>query len=70
MCRVVPAVLLVLIVFSNWWVPLSGIRSFGLGEFIMKAIELPLAFLLFKVLGHEAQRYREISPDLPPSLRR
>jgi hypothetical protein len=28
-----------------------------------------LAFVLFKVLGQEARRYRETSPDLPPNLR-
>ena len=34
-----------------------------------KLIDVPLAFLLFKVLSHEARRYRQTSPDLPPPSR-
>jgi hypothetical protein len=39
------------------------------GGLLNKVIDLVLAFLLFKVLGHEARRYRETAPDLPPTLR-
>ena len=36
---------------------------------VAKVLQLVIAFVLFKVLAHEARRYRETSPDLPPSLR-
>jgi hypothetical protein len=32
-------------------------------------VQVVVGFLLFKVLAHEARRYRETAPDLPPSLR-
>jgi hypothetical protein len=65
--RVVPLVLLGLIAVSYYWVPGTTIPI--LGYWVDKAIDLLLAFLLFKVLGHEARRYRETAPDLPRSLR-
>jgi hypothetical protein len=65
--RVVPLVLAVAIVTSWWWVPGTSILIFG--TILDKAVDLLLAFVLFKVLAHEARRYRESSPDLPPSLR-
>ena len=39
------------------------------GMIIDKAADLILAYFLFKLLSHEARRYRETAPDLPPSLR-
>ena len=36
---------------------------------VNKLIDLLLGFLLFKVLGYEARRYRLTAPDLPPTLR-
>ena len=57
--RVVPPVLLVLFVFSSWW----------LGTLLVKPVELLLCYGLFKVVGVEARRYRETAPDLPPHLR-
>jgi hypothetical protein len=65
--RIAPPVLVALVVVSSWWVPLTGIPVFGM--ILDKVIDLVMAFVLFKILGHEARRYRETAPDLPPSLR-
>lgn len=65
--RFPPLVLLAAIVTSYYWLPGTAIPLFGLG--FNKAVDLVLAFVLFKWLGHEARRYRRTSPDLPPSLR-
>jgi hypothetical protein len=65
--RIMPPALLVLILASWWWVPFISIPIFG--NILAKTVELALAYVLFKLLGHEARRYRETAPDLPPSLR-
>jgi len=65
--RVFPLVLLAAILTSKLWVPGSSILI--LGDVLVKLVDLLLAFMLFKWLGHEARRYRQTSPDLPPSLR-
>jgi hypothetical protein len=65
--RVLPLVILVAILASNLWVPFSSVPF--LGGLLVKLVDLPLAFLLFKWLGHEARRYRQTSPDLPANLR-
>ena len=65
--RLVPLVLVVLILLSGWWGPWSYIPL--IGWLLDKCIDLVLAFVLFKVLSHEARRYRETAPDLPPMLR-
>lgn len=65
--KIVPPVLTALIVSSWWWVPGTSIPIFG--TILDKAVDLVLAFVLFKLLGYEARRYRETAPDLPPSLR-
>lgn len=65
--RVPPLILLLAIVTSYYWLPGTAVPLFGLG--FNKAVDLVLAFILFKWLGHEARRYRQTSPDLPPSLR-
>jgi hypothetical protein len=65
--RIAPAVLLFLIVFSWWWVPFSSLAF--IGNVLNKAVDLLLAYVLFKLLTHEARRYREVAPDLPASLR-
>jgi hypothetical protein len=62
--RVGSLVLIVLIATSWIWLPFSDKIPF-----LNKIVDLLLAFVLFKVLGHEARRYRETAPDLPPSLR-
>jgi hypothetical protein len=59
--------LLVAFFLSYWWVPGTIIPLFG--YWINKAVDLALAYALFRVLTREARRYRETAPDLPPSLR-
>ena len=66
--RVIPLVLLAAILTSKYWVPGSSIYILG-DWLLVKLVDLLLAFLLFKWLGHEARRYRQSSPDLPPNLR-
>lgn len=65
--RMLPLFLLAAILTSYYWVPGTTIPL--LGWWFNKAVDLLLAFLLFKWLGHEARRYRQTSPDLPPNLR-
>jgi hypothetical protein len=65
--RVVPLVLLVAMATSYIWVP--GTSIYALGRLLDKVVDLVLAYVLFKVLGREARRYRETAPDLPPWLR-
>jgi hypothetical protein len=66
--RVLPLVVLAAILTSKYWVPGSSIPILG-NWLLVKLVDLLLAFLLFKWLGHEARRYRQTSPDLPSSLR-
>ncbi|MGH7225858.1 MAG: hypothetical protein ACRELF_21780, partial [Gemmataceae bacterium] len=65
--RVLPLLLLAAFVTTNYWIP--GALIPGVGDVLRTIVDLPLAFLLFKWLGHESRRYRQTSPDLPPSLR-
>jgi hypothetical protein len=65
--RIVPAVLACAILLSGFWNPLAHLPV--VGGLLDKLVDLVLAFVLFKVLSHEARRYRETAPDLPPSLR-
>lgn len=67
--RLIPLVLLAaFLIPKKFWVP--GAQIPFVGDWLLSAIiDLLLAFLLFKWLGHEARRYRQSSPDLPPSLR-
>jgi hypothetical protein len=66
--RVLPLVLLAAILTSKFWVPFSSVPFLG-DWLLVKLVDLLLAFLLFKWLGHEARRYRQTSPDLPAGLR-
>lgn len=66
--RMLPLLVLAAILTSKYWIPGSSIPVLG-DWLLVKLIDLLLAFLLFKWLGHEARRYRQTSPDLPPSLR-
>jgi hypothetical protein len=34
-----------------------------------KIVDLALSYILWKVLIHEARRYRQTAPDLPRSMR-
>jgi hypothetical protein len=65
--RVIPLVLLALFLTTGFWLPGTGIE--GVGRVLQKAAELVLGFALFKSLNHEARRYRETAPDLPPGWR-
>jgi hypothetical protein len=65
--RVLPLVLLTAILTAEYWVPFSSLPI--LGGWLVKGIDLLLAFVLFKWLGQEARRYRQTSPDLPANLR-
>jgi hypothetical protein len=65
--RMIPPILLAAFVFIHYWLPFAIVPI--IGPIIEKAGELVVGFVLFKVLGHEARRYRETAPDLPPSLR-
>lgn len=66
--RALPLVLLAAILTSKFWVPFASIPFLG-DWFLVKLVDLLIAFLLFKWLGHEARRYRQTSPDLPSNLR-
>ncbi len=59
--RLLPATLLVLM-FTTWlWLPGSSIPT--IGWLIVKVADVVLAFLLFKVLNREGQRYRDMVPQ-------
>jgi len=63
--RMTPWVILVLMVGA--WIGFSGMAYVGpVLEHLTFAV---LLYVLYKVLGREAHRYRQTSPDLPPSLR-
>jgi hypothetical protein len=59
--------LLFLIATSHLWFPLSWLAL--VGTYLDKTVDVALAFVLFKVVSNEARKYRQTSPDLPPSLR-
>jgi hypothetical protein len=65
--RIVPPVLIGLFLVSWYWVPFTSFAV--VGTILNKAVDLVLAYALFRLLAHEARRYRETAPDLPPSLR-
>jgi hypothetical protein len=65
--RTIPVCLLVMIVTSGWWFPLAWLPVVGV--YVDKVFDVVIAYALYKVVSHESRRYRQISPDLPPSLR-
>jgi hypothetical protein len=67
MGRIVPLVLIVAFLTSDLWVS----SAFGqqVHTVLVKAFDLLIGYLLFKVLTYEARRYRQTAPDLPPTLR-
>lgn len=69
--RVVPVVLLIGFLFASYCVALVPLIGPFLVKipFLVEAVQLVMAFVLFKVLSHEARRFRETSPDIPSSLR-
>jgi hypothetical protein len=66
--RLVPLLLIAAFVTSSLWMPGANLPG-GVGYAINKTVDLLIGFVLFKVLSHEARRYRETAPDLPPMLR-
>ncbi len=63
-------VLIVAIFTSTLWIPgMVLLQGWFLGTLVDKVVDLLLAFVLFKLLGREARRYRETAPDLPANLR-
>jgi len=71
--RLAPLILIPAILTSWFWLPgtatLHEIHLGILATLYEKAIDLLLAFALFKVLNRDATRYRSTTTDLPPSLR-
>lgn len=71
--RLLPLILLAAIATSGLWLPgndfLNKITLNIVGTLYEKVVDLLLAFVLFKVVHREVTRYRNTSPDLPPSLR-
>ncbi|HEV3238377.1 MAG TPA: hypothetical protein VGZ25_15405 [Gemmataceae bacterium] len=65
--RVAPILLVAVILTSSFWVPGTGLTI--VGPLFDKCFNLILAYVLFKILSHEARKYRETAPDLPSSLR-
>jgi hypothetical protein len=53
----VAVALIPFILTSHWWVPFTGLPV--IGPIFDKVIDLLLALVAFKVLSHEALRYRE-----------
>jgi hypothetical protein len=69
--RIVALVLLTAIATSRLWPPASLLApvSDTLTTLVDKVVDLVLAYLLWKILSHEAHRYRQTAPDLPPTMR-
>ena len=69
--RILPIVLLVAFFFPDYAVSIFPLVGPLLAKItlLMKVVELVIAYVLFKVLAHEARRYRETSPDIPASMR-
>jgi hypothetical protein len=68
--RIVAVILLALIGTSTLWPPASLLMGIPvLGLLVDKLVDLILAYLLWKILSHEARRYRQIAPDLPTTMR-
>lgn len=72
--RLLPVALLIGFLWADWvllLIPLVNLllNVWGIGWVLIRATQLLLAYAMFKLLSYEARRYRETSPDLPPSLR-
>jgi hypothetical protein len=53
--RLTVLVLLALIFTSDWWFPLAWVHF--VGWILVKVVDLALAFVVYKALSREAQRY-------------
>jgi hypothetical protein len=68
--RIVAVLLVTAIATSTFWPPASLVTGIAvLGPLVDKVVDLVLAYLLWKILSHEARRYRQSAPDLPPTMR-
>jgi hypothetical protein len=55
--RLLVLILVPAILTSHWWLPFANVWL--VGELLDKLVDLALAFVVFKALSREAQRYRE-----------
>jgi hypothetical protein len=56
--------------FSKYWVPFATLLDDIHMRWVLTVpVDAVLLYSMFKILGHEARRYRETAPDLPPNLR-
>jgi hypothetical protein len=66
--RILSVVLLVAIATSRFWPPMSMLPDL-MSSILDKVVDLGFSYILWKILIHEARRYRQTAPDLPPSMR-
>jgi hypothetical protein len=67
---VVPPALFLAFLFTKFWFPFALVlEKASMAWLVVVPVDLLLLYSMFKILGHEARRYRETAPDLPPSLR-
>lgn len=59
--RILVLVLLPAILTSHLWFP--GAHFWVIGDFLVKLVDLALAFVMFKALSREAQRYMQSRPS-------
>jgi hypothetical protein len=66
--RVIPPILAAVFFLSGY---LLGLTTCGIGSWsiVNKPVDLFLCYLLVRVVGAEARRYRQTAPDLPSNLR-
>lgn len=76
--RVLPLVLLIAFLFPDYVISIGlpglgslllNISVFWFNFFLKSIVQLLIGYVLFKVLNLEVRRYRQMSPDLPASLR-
>jgi hypothetical protein len=61
--------LIVLILTSWYWLPGTSLLPGMVASLLSKAVDLILAFVLYKILSREARRYRATYPELFTSTR-
>jgi hypothetical protein len=66
--RILTILLLAAIATSRFWPPMSMLPDM-VAAILDKIVDLALSYVLWKVLIHEARRYRQTAPELPPSMR-
>jgi hypothetical protein len=54
---------LLVVIFTSWiWLPGTALLPSFVSAVLVKAVDLVLAFFLYKILGREARRYRALFP--------